>query len=825
MIRLIFLALVACCVTAQFAQIRLRSISTYKNCIDAKLGTSVISPYDEVTNTNTNTSDTPGSSTNVGVCSVLGEEEEITVIQFVLQQESVAGVDNLVFAINSIPPAGTTIDGSAIPADSQSLSCQGVPTGSACRLLKQPMTVTFDSSIATVQYQMVKRPTYYFYAYIVLYNTNYNTEGQCNSTLCSNGIPFASSLVTCSNVQKPGWVQLTNVIGLSSNCDKPICPESSSSRPYYFGPDSGKPSSAGGNCPIIYCKIPKVILDTPSDSWTAITVGVQGPQCSLWDINPAGVRVMTARATVKRFDYSASNTGNTIPVLTEYIQLSSRQGGAYQQSSSSPLIAQMLPLESSQGSIPPAETGAIMTCSRDPKTLNVVTDMPPLDTTSPSPAPKTFLYNPWTYSKKGTGKALTGDAVAAGCIVPAAACRAYFPEGSTPDSMWYKVEARDLSQYSGTECNSQGMTPVSFANTITASKMCAAAARSSQQCTKAVSGQCVPNYLQFNEIANPLTYTPCLVAQEFEKVLLTTVNTPFNQRYNWPGVPFVPSTYNPLSPVWWVDGGILMSSSVGQNTLQSIITLYTSAKFIKEVTSVSSGKFVNQSMLCNAVQGGPAAVAALVHNTGNLPGLYFATISINVGPRGNVSGIAFEDPTTEVTDGTKVYTVVGTSIGVAAGEYGPVQFNFAYTGPAVNDLIATLSLWILAADNSNGINGYQKVDSVTTACTITAGRVLASRDLNLGDIIFPQDGYTCEWWDVRYWVCWGHYRKLWMYPVNLILYMPVAILFVLILIVIPIALFKLITLRRKSEKAMQRQAEATAKALATELSDVQPVAE
>ncbi|MBS1586624.1 MAG: hypothetical protein JSS82_13905 [Bacteroidetes bacterium] len=806
--------------SAQFQQIQLRGAWTYSSCNAAMVNASVISPYDNGGYGQLNTSGLVNGTSTVDLCSVLGQEQ-ITVLQFTLQQQSVAGVNNLVFSLNSIPPVGGSLSDSALADTDNALSCQGTPKGTPCLLLKQPMTVSFDSSIATIQYDLIKQPSYYFYAYIVLYNTEYDVEGSTNSTLNLNGVPFASSLVTCSNVEKPGWIQLTNVVGLSSTCDKEICPSRSSSRPFYFGPDSNKPSSAGGNCPIIYCKIPKAVLKTPHDSWSAITVGVQGPQCSLWRINPAGVRTMTARATIKRFEYKAGNSGSTPAISTNYIQLSSRQSGAYQQSGDIPLIAQMSPVQSSQGSVPPAESGGIVTCSRNPQVLNVVNDMPPQDTTTSFPHPNTYLYNPWLYTKQGTGRALTGDAVANGCILPAAACRSYFPPGHTEDSWWYKVDNNIMPQYSGVQCNSQGMTPQQFANPITASQMCSAAARSTQKCTQAVSGECVPNYIQFNEIKNPLTRTPCLVDQSFEQVLETTTSTPFDQRYTWPGVTDVPNNYNPLNPQWWMGGATLLTSTVGDNTIQSVITIYTNAEFLGEVVSVSSGKFNNQSMLCNAVAGGPASTAAFIENTGNLPGLYFVTVNVAVGPRGNASGIAYSDPVTEITNGANVYRVVGTSVGVPAGESAPVQFDLRYTGPASNELTATLSLWILVSENSNGINGYQKVDEVTTACTITIGKVLASRDLNLGNITSPKQGYTCEWYAITYGTCIGHYRKFWMFPVNLLLYIPLTLSVITFIILFIPVVIKLYGIRKKEDARIAKQATKTAEAVAEQMKAVE----
>jgi hypothetical protein len=648
---------------------------------------------------------------------------------------------------------------------------------------------------------------------MILYNTDFNTNKQCNSTLCSNGVPFASSVITCSNLQQSGWTQLTNVNDFASTCNDPICPPRSNSRPYYYGPDSGGISSAGGNCPVIYCKVPKAVLNRPTDTWTAMTVGVQGPQCAFWDINPAGVRVMNARAKITRWEYSVESDSTPTPVSIEYLDLSSRQGGAYIQSSSVPLVGQMLPVQSSQGSVPPAENGGIVTCSSDISLMNIVNDMPPQDTASAHPLPSDIVYNPWLYTKSKAVKAATGDAVAAGCVLPAAACREFFPAGHTPNSFWYKVDSRDVYQYGGNECNSQGMQPFDFVNPVTSSRICAATARSTQGCTKAVSGQCVPNYLQFNEINNPLTYTPCLVDQDYERFLRVSTTTPFDQRGQWPGISFVPSTYNPLSPQWWMNGGILMSSSLGDNTVSSDIIMIVGAKYLGEVTSISSGQFVNESMLCNAVQGGAAASAVLVHNTGNLPGLYFVTFSVDVGPKGNQSAVEYETPVTEITDGVNVYTVIGTSVGVEAGQYAQVQFNYKYSGPASNDLRSTLELWILASENTDNINGYQRVDSITVSCTITIGRVLASRNLTLANITSnANDAYTCEWWDLRYWICWGHYRQWWMYIVNLFEYWSLFIMLIAIGILTPFAIWKISKKREQEQDYIERNARAVVKA-------------
>lgn len=813
LVLLIVLCITTLCMGQPLAQLRLRSISTYSTCQQALLDTSAVSNPESFASTSNGGSGSQFAS-NTGVCNSLGQDQETLVIRYSLRQQSVAGVDNLAFTITSIPSPGSTVDGASLSADSNTFTCEGVASGDSCRLLKEPFSFSVDSSIATIQYDMTRRPTQYFYAYVILYNTDFATNGQCNATLCSNGVPFASSVVTCSNVQQAGWVQLTNVNDFSSSCNTPICPGRSASRPYYFGPDSSSASSVGGSCPIIYCKIPKTVLGGSKDSWTGMTVGVQTPICTLWDINPSGVRVMNARVKITRYQYAVASDSAPTPTSIEYLQLSNSQGGAYIQSASVPLVAQMLPVESSFGSVPPAEDGGIMTCSSDPSLFNVVNDMPPLDPGNPNPHPKTLVYNPWDYQKDSSSNTGVGDAVATGCVVPAAACRAFFPSGATPKSFWYKVQSRDMYQYNGNGCNQQGTLPVELTNPTIASKICAASARSTQGCTKAVSGQCVPNYLQFNELNNPLSETPCMIDQRFETFLQTTTNTPFDQRESWPGVTNLPSTYDVLAPDWWTNGQLLMTSTLGDNTVSSDIIIITSAQFLGEIIAVSTGQLLNQSMLCNAVEGGPASVAVLVQNTGNLPGLYFVTLNLTVGPKGNASLISYETPTTEISDGVNVLTVVGTSIGVDVGQNARVQFNYRYNGPLVNDLRATVELWVLASESVNGINGYQRLDSVTVSCTITIGQVFQSRNLTLGNITSnTNDAYTCEWYSVIYWVCIGHYRQLWMFPTNITLYWPLFLMSIALVPACILAFFKLSAQKKKSEQKMRQQAEITATTL------------
>ena len=132
---------------------------------------------------------------------------------------------------------GATVGASDLPAGSTSLSCEGTPLGQDCQLLKQPLVVSFDSSISTVEWDLIKSQNNYYYAYNLLYNPQYNADGKCNATLCSNGVPFASSSITCSNVNSPGWTQLKGPAGFVDRCNQPVCPPPSADRPYYFGPD------------------------------------------------------------------------------------------------------------------------------------------------------------------------------------------------------------------------------------------------------------------------------------------------------------------------------------------------------------------------------------------------------------------------------------------------------------------------------------------------------------------------------------------------------------------------------------------------------------
>jgi hypothetical protein len=382
------------------------------------------------------------------------------------------------------------------------------------------------------------------------------------------------------------------------------------------------------------------------------------------------------------------------------------------------------------------------------------------------------------------------------------------------------VDQRDTPQYSATGCNTQGLQPQDFAQPAIASRMCAAAARSTGEintaagtCGKAVSGECVPNMVQFNEISNPLTFTPCLVDQSYEDFLQITTKTPFDSRGGWPGVSHILPDYNPLMPKFWLHGAKLLSSAAGQTTIESRIILYVKGRFVAEVTSVSTGEFVNASMLCNAVQGGPGAVSAVIHNTGGLTGLYFVSVQIYVGPKGNASGIDYATPVSEVPCGNKICKVIATRKEVAAGGYGQVQFDYRYTGPAVNELYSTVTLWVLAQDNGASESGYQPVDSMNTSCTITIGKTLASRNLSLGAILTQNQAYTCEWWDVRYWVCVGHYRQLWMLPVNLLLYVPLMLCTVVLLFTAPVAIVRLSAQRRAQERKIARQAQQTAEAI------------
>jgi hypothetical protein len=778
-----------------YAQLGLiQSVSKYSSCRASPLGTQ-------------------GDACGNGQFEV---DQEVIVIRAQVKPSSRAGVQNLVFELRDIPDVDETRTYDTSGFGQNSLACQGVPVGGNCSLTSQVLVISFDATRLFAGYQLERQmkdipACYSLQVAPDLLNTCIDPKGKvvCDQQqqLVENygnrvGIYTEQPCSTLGGVSSLGSLQ-ANLPVLGNNKIENACPTSldGTANEFYDPPETYSIDvEKTGICPLIYCLISDRDKDREA-TWTLNTPLRVPYMCSVWDIKPSSQGVMAADVVVSSVSYDADVT-----VVNERLQVSSLNGGRPVESTTQPVVAQLLRINKALGVAGPLTMGAVITCNSGGVENNgpMLNDAPgrlsPAQRAAGQGSVRDDFYNPYSETNPVEGSGGQAKNIAQRCTLPVSQCRRMMlpkwylddwreatNQTNVPDEelkvghYYFATQAR-LPEY-GSECNQNGMDPsLLFQSIPILDRFCV-----TQALKGGTAGECIPGYPQKD--LKWRTATP-VQANAVHASFLAAINTnpslendvftePLPNQQIIPGADFVPLDYLPLNPNYWLAHGMLIREGLFGSTSEAsmdIMIVVQAKQFLGEVTTRTTGVFIEGGMSCDATTSGAGRVSWTSQNQGTLGGIYYVVPTFRLPPGGVASTDIYVNlPRINLNLGTNQLKNVSyatrswearSNVTTGGRDYG--FFEYTYSGPLRNSLEVTLDLYIPAGSNGAG---FARVSTITTGCTITRGVVqdLAGREPGgKADYSVDLSGYyECVYWYNNIFRCWGHYDRTWKLLVNL----------------------------------------------------------
>lgn len=729
-----------------------RSVSTFDTCTNSPLATDPSLARRVVPTIENQLTGMPDKTP----CGILGESTPITAVTVFLETNEVAGGDNLVFSIPSIPndPTGTS---------GEAGDCAGTLEGTDCQVLAQPLVITFESSNAVLSYSLIKtvRPIPYAMVWEESENAAFPGDGtpgtnspyrtfssaeSCSALLSQNSMPdVANPFRSAPNAGPVGRSQQRSVCPTQDALAQAANTLRFEGAAKYF-PDYDY-FEINPTCNILACPT----TDEDGDYvWKYGYLAALEPVCSAFRIQESPRTLINVEVKL------GQGTDATDFTQTGQLTMSSLQDGALVPDTSGTVLAAIVTIASPIGFVGQPLSGGIITCGTCVQPAEGDTEAPPCtygllsDITPDSVSEDGSLIqtrNPWTNTQGGL------DATCANndgeecdpCNIPTQACRRILLQDPTAQGSWYYVTEDEWVRSFGSGCSKNGMaTDIFITRPEVAELMCAGDQ----------GGTCVPGYQQVTLGDDFTSTTPC-------ENFLVQAQQLFAQaegaKVSFAGVPL---DYNQVTPPYWMDKLRLLRDPTSSGTIQIEVELYLSADYVGEAVSVSTGSLLGSTILCSAPQNNAAGeVFANVQNTGATAGSY--RVEANFGTAGEIDSVTGETSFVPLDGGTTVVTqVTDCTISLEPLQIGACTIPFTYAGPIDPDLVVALTLYsgtVVAG------RGPVELSSIDVQCFITSetggGQTFGTVDFTdfVGDRFdTPEDddddgNDTCYFWQIWPW--------------------------------------------------------------------------
>lgn len=627
-------------------------------------------------------------------CGILGEATPITAITVALQTNEVAGGDNLVFTIPSIPndPTGGSGDSSN--------ECDGTLPGTDCQVLPQTLIVTFSTSNAVIGYNLLKvlQPI----PFAMIEEDSQSAEFPSDGSPATN-VPYRtfSSSESCSelineNAQEPGditnpFIPVPNSAPVGQSQQQSVCPtrdqlSTSSTTLGFKGAAQYFPDydyfSINPTCNILGCPTRNVTTNT--NVWQYSYLTAIEPVCSAFRIQESPRTIMNIEVIL------GQGTNSTDFTQTGKLTMSTSTDGALAPDTSNTALGAIVTLETPSGFVGQPLSGGIITCgtcitpsSGDTTppvcTYGLLSDISPNSVAEDGMLVQT--RNPWTNTQGGS------DAICANpddldecdrCNVPTQACRRILLQNPEEDGSWYYVTEDEWVRMFGSGCSKNGMATDTFVTRPEIAEL---------MCAGGQAGTCVPGYEQTFLGEQYTSTVPC---QNFLVQAQQLFAQSQGAQVSFGGVPL---DYNPLVPPYWMDKLRLMRDPSSSGTIQAEVILYLSADYVGEAVSVSTGALLGSTILCASPQNNAAGeVFANVQNTGKTPGSY--RVEANFGTLGVIDADTGATGFTPLDGGTTIVTdVTDCTLSLEPQQIGACTIPFTYAGPIDPGLVVELTLY------------------------------------------------------------------------------------------------------------------------------------